>query len=251
MLLKLRFGLRSLLLCVAIIAVGITWINYLWEYPRHSVTALFFVPARAPQLLETEGHSFDELEFNRFLRTQEVLIRSPLIVEQALAALKPQEAQLAGIVGWRRPADFIERNLRVSWLGESEIMELQLVGRADDPKALAAVLSQIVSAYLAHQSGSDLQNIQREIDLRSEMILRLSDEVDQLFRHVAETKAARAEVSTPLSIDEQAARSNAKRKLWVAEQTLKRLELRQDVAQLNLRSPSRVTLLRVPAVSGP
>jgi len=181
------------LFVVGVIVLGITLISYLvvmgtglLEGP--AVTALIEVAMHDDVLVFSENTHNLPQEYQVFKATQAQLLKSPFVLMAALrkpeiAALEMVKRESADPVAW------LQDNLKVSFPGDSAIMEVSLTDR--NTAEAAKLVNAVVEAYMSevvecdrsmlHRRLADLDNVlarkEREIRKRRTTMKRLADEL--------------------------------------------------------------------------
>jgi polysaccharide biosynthesis transport protein len=121
-----------------------------------SARALLHVAAHAPKLsFATSDNSGD---YNDYLQTQFALMKSRLVINTALQ--QPAIAQLAAIRKQPDPVAWLEQNLDMSNVKNSEVVQVSLSPRCGaSGKDQAAIINAVVSAYLQEVAFVDVKRL--------------------------------------------------------------------------------------------
>lgn len=121
-----RFSLRTLLLAVAVVAVGL----YVYvSTARYDVTAIVVVSDRS-RALTSPGYDYRTVKASILQ-----LLRSDMVIRSAVESATGREV----------PVDQIRARLVIRFLDESEYLEISFRGREfrDDKKAITAIVNAI------------------------------------------------------------------------------------------------------------
>jgi uncharacterized protein involved in exopolysaccharide biosynthesis len=180
-----RFNRRVFLIALIIIAGGCA--VWYWAYPaKFKVQARLQLATLPPKVLfhsvETESVGDD---YKRYQNTQKGLIKSHLVLNAAIKDKSVSNFQL--IRGNIDPISWLAENLKVEFVGGSELMEISLSG--DNPVELAAIVNAVKRAYMEEvvnfeaarkgQRHAKLKELKREYEnLLNERRARLRQSIE-------------------------------------------------------------------------
>ncbi len=138
---------QTLALGVALLAIAISgpaaW--YLVPAAKYKTQARLQLAAQPPKVLfrtvETDTNGDD---YKRYQNTQLTLVKSQLVLNAAL--VDKSVSKYAMIRDKIDPIDWLKENLRVEFVGASEVMEISLSG--DDPVEIAGIVNAVKKAYM-------------------------------------------------------------------------------------------------------
>lgn len=117
---------------------------------------------------------------NKFVRTQIELMRSSVVLREALGDDRVGSAQ--HLVGKADRIAVIQGNLEVRQVGGSELYEVSY--DSPSPQESSDVVAAVIKQYFARQSDQGYRRVQRVIDLLEKERARRQLEVERLQRHV-------------------------------------------------------------------
>ena len=128
----------------------------------HEATALIQVHSEQPVI--TAPHDDRSDGYDRFIQTQMVLLRCPMVIDRALE--DSSVAKLPIVLAQRNKRAWLMQNLHVDQVGKSEIVEISFNANVDEA---AAIVDAVVESYLTYideiTDNTDkklLQNLQLE-----------------------------------------------------------------------------------------
>ncbi len=138
---------QTLALGVALLATAISgpaaW--YLIPAAKYKTQARLQLAAQPPKVLfrtvETDTNGDD---YKRYQNTQLTLVKSQLVLNAAL--VDKSVSKYAMIRDKIDPIDWLKENLKVEFVGASEVMEISLSG--DDPVEIAGIVNAVKKAYM-------------------------------------------------------------------------------------------------------
>ena len=133
-------AIALLLFCVA------TGATALWIYqgPKYTAVALLHIASREPWLLFQTSDQAREDDFEVYKNTQREVLSSRFVLTAALR--KPDAAKLRVVQRELDPVDWLQRELKVEFPLDAEIMRISLT--ADDPKEASILVNAVVEAYM-------------------------------------------------------------------------------------------------------
>ena len=147
--------------------------------------ARLHVAAEPPKVLfqtvETQIHD----DYRRYQSTQQTLVRSHLVLSAAL-----RDPKVGGCATLRRqvdPTEWLGENLKVEFVGGSEVMEISLNGSA--PEDLAIIVNRVVKAYMDEVVDVDAR---RRMGRRDQLV-KYKDRYAELLKRKRETMRKLAE----------------------------------------------------------
>ena len=173
------------LLLAVIAAVGI-W--FLLD-PQYRAVAWIRIEDRQ-QLFALPGQERSPL----FLKTQIELIKSPLVLNRAVA--QPEVSELEEVAKEPAPAEWLAENLNVKAVGGSELFQIYL--DSSEAQTAATIVNGVLDSYLQVQSEMTDAHFQRMMELlekekqqRSMDLQRLRANLQDLVKKSPETATAR------------------------------------------------------------
>ena len=215
---------------------------------KYTAESFLRVARQQPHLLYKLAPPDSDKEFDTYRRTQQVLVKSRFVLLAALR--KPEVAKLPSIQEKQRQGDpvrWLRELVKVEFPGDAEIMSVSVT--TGDPREAAMLATAVVDTYL-----TEVVNVERD-----QMRQQLS-EVDRIY--VAKETELRAKKSDLRQLAEQLGQSNPAKKngdspkpvsidlemmaadIRVLEQVLHDIALERERLKVEVRSPSRVTLLQ-------
>jgi polysaccharide biosynthesis transport protein len=137
-----RLHLVSFLIAIIVTAGGFfVWKSY---FAKFTARAKLLVSAQQPTVLfqTIENSDFNEADYKRYQLTQVLLVKSQLAVYTALQDLEVSKYRM--IRNQVDPIAWLQANLEVKFLAESEVMEIALSG--DDPDEVAGIVNAVKKA---------------------------------------------------------------------------------------------------------
>jgi len=138
-----RFSFVSFVL--ALIVTGGGYVTWRLLYPaEYKAQARLQVVAHAPRILfQTVGTDGKE-DYKRYQQTQQALVKSQLALSAALRDNSVSKYRM--IREQVDPIGWLQENLKVEFIADSEVMEISLSG--DDPQELAGTVNAVKQAYI-------------------------------------------------------------------------------------------------------
>jgi hypothetical protein len=137
-----RLVLIAFVLALVTTAAGYAvWKSYPAQFRAH---ALLQVDAHLPRVMLRSGETEPEVDYNRFKQTQQALIKSLLVLSAALE--NPTVKGYRMIQRQANPIAWLQDNLEVRFIDDSELMEIALSG--DDPNEVAGLVNVVKKGYL-------------------------------------------------------------------------------------------------------
>ena len=115
------------------------------EAKDYTATSLILVPMRQDSMASPDKLPRVQQEFTVYKNTQREFLRSPFVLAAALR--KPDVKSLELVKRQSDPIVWLQKNLKVSFPGDAELMQVSLVG--DDPKQVTALVRAVVDAYMS------------------------------------------------------------------------------------------------------
>jgi hypothetical protein len=150
-----RIFTYAALAIVALAGLGLIWAGDLLPLRAGLATpgrpcAKLLIASRAPRIL-FQTHAGDpadtEVEYQRYVKTQMGLMRSRFVMNTALHHDGISRLPLLKSQG--DPIEWLEKNLEVTRLGDSELLEVSLPSRTGfSTKEQASLINAVVSAYI-------------------------------------------------------------------------------------------------------
>lgn len=164
-------------LVLACIAATVVIMNY---KPDYMTSALVMVEDSAPYIAFS-GHT-PSGNTRKYVETQIELLRSSVVLNPVLA--RPEIARLDEFVQSTDPLSNLQKNLRLSRVGRSELYQVSYTSKS--PEAAMDVSNAIVAEYLAIQSDEEFKRTQRVIDILEEERRKRSLDVERLRQKVVD-----------------------------------------------------------------
>jgi uncharacterized protein involved in exopolysaccharide biosynthesis len=167
-----RIGLASLLVAFVVVGGGyVVWKSYPAKFKAH---ALLQVNARQPKVLYETGEIVAGEDYKRFQNTQLKLVKSQLVLE---TALQDREVSKYRMIGNRVNAiAWLEANLDVKFLSDSEVMEIALSGENADE--VAGIVNAVKKAYV-----EEIVNVEREqLVARHDALKKLKGQYENVIK---------------------------------------------------------------------
>jgi capsular exopolysaccharide synthesis family protein len=153
---------------------------YLLVEPVYEASAWLRIADNAPYLAyPAEG---GQRRFERFVQTQEELIRSPLVLGPVLS--QPEIARVPEIKKAKDPIQWLSKTIEVSPVGQSELFKVSYA--CPDPENSAGVVNAVVDEYFRLRGRTEAERTERVIELLEEERERRQAEVSRLRENVRE-----------------------------------------------------------------
>jgi len=144
----------------------------LWLFPESSsITALLLVKSNPANTVALEQQQrLTPKDFEIFQQTQLALLKSQFVLQSALS--KPEISQLDAVVKEPDPVLWLVEELRVSYPGEGEILEVRYDGE-EKPEEMEKIVDAVIAAYdsevlnkrriMSNETRSSLSKLQDEV----------------------------------------------------------------------------------------
>ncbi len=151
----MRFWTRSHLVSfvLALIVMGAGFVVWKFYHPTFKAHARLQVMEHVPRVLFHTVEIGGKEDYKRYQNTQQALVRSQLALS---AALRDSEVskyrmirELVDPIGW------LQDNLKVEFIADSELMEISLTG--EDPRELAGIVNAVKTAYIEEVVNVDIK----------------------------------------------------------------------------------------------
>jgi hypothetical protein len=207
------------------------------------VYALLHIVSQPPRILDrpTPGAREGETDqaYERFKRTQAVLMKTRLVANAALR--QPRIAELELVKQQKDPVWWLIDNLQVDFPNDSEIMRVWLPGKPS--KDLATLVNAVAQAYLAEIINKEKSNQAKHLDMLRGVVSRY-DEVLRSKRQALRALAESAGSSNPenlalkqkLALDQL---SRVQQELASVTSELRRAKLEIQLEQAREKDASR------------
>ncbi len=174
-----------------------TWWNYRWAW---SIAAALVLAAAAPLAvwlsvgsryqaeawLTIENHrpfiAFPGMGDQKFSRTQVELIRSPVVLGEVVK--RPEIAMLTEIKAQETPVEWLEEQVHVEAVNDSEIYRIEYEG--PNPTAAQLIVNAVMDTYVKFQQAKTDKTTQQIIDLLERQKEQRISELERLQKNVRE-----------------------------------------------------------------
>jgi len=173
-----RFNRGSFLL--ALIVTGGGYAVWNWFHPaKYQAHARLQVAAQVPRVLFRTIDTEIENNYKRYQNTQQTLVTSQLALN---AAIQDKEVSTYRMIREQvDPIAWLQANLKVEFIAESEVMEISLSG--ENPQELAGIVNAIKKAYIDEVVNVDIKmRVQRHDKLN-----KLKERYEELLKQRRET----------------------------------------------------------------
>ncbi len=154
-----------LALCLGVLATAATAGLLLFLFPESSkVTAYLQVQSKPAEKLFGQTQRMSHQEFEIFQQTQLALLKSHFVLQSALG--RSDVSQLDAVQKEKDPVQWLIDEMKVSFPGEGEILEIRYDGE-EDPEELRLIIDSVVMAY--EQEVLYKENARQE-ELREKLI---------------------------------------------------------------------------------
>jgi capsular exopolysaccharide synthesis family protein len=196
---KLLKALRRrwlLALCLGLLCAGGAMVATYMVLPPGKYTArvLLRVDSTPPKLLFNTAER--QTDYGTYQRTQQVLIKSRLVLNTALR--NPKVAELAVIKTQFDPVEWLDRRVGVDFVGGSEVMRISVSG--DNEQDIVTLVNAVTEAYLTEVVNKERIERMRRMDQLREQLTRLEGslrEKRKLLKQLAQNAgSSQAEVLT-------------------------------------------------------
>jgi len=172
-----------LALLMGLLIGGATAGLLLWLFPESSsIVAYLRVRSKPPTTVSLEQQQrLTPKDFEIFQQTQLTLLKSQFVLQSALS--KPEISQLDAVVKEEPdPALWLYEELRVSFPGEGEILEVRYDGE-EDPEEMKRVVDAVIAAYKSDVLDAERMRVEETRSnlgkLHSEVARELQDKLDK------------------------------------------------------------------------
>ena len=182
-----RFSFVSFLLALIFTAGGyVVWKSC---FAKFTARARLLVAAEQPKVFfETvESLHLDGADYKRYQLTQLALVKSLLALNAAL-----QDQEVSKYLMIRKQVDpiaWLQANLEVKFLGDSELMEIALSG--DDPDEVAGIVNAVKKAYIEEVVNADI----KQRTSRHDKLKKLKQQYGDILKERRDTLRKLAEIS--------------------------------------------------------
>ena len=236
---------------LGILTIGAVSIVCVALMPKYKATALIQMSSVAPVLLFAEDHSRWQRSFctagcsctalyDRFVNTQMAIMRSPAVINRALASTEVARTPI--VQRQRDQREWIVRNLQMRRDGNSEVLIVSFT--ANTPGVSEVIVNAVVHAYFEH-----IATATRGIDSNIVMSLvaerrRHQSVADQLRQSIVETREHEAREQEDMAAVQLADRlAFLQNELRRSERIMDMIDDRVIAIQAEQRAPSRIQLL--------
>jgi hypothetical protein len=182
----MRIWNRLVLLAFMLVIVVLTGGYLIWKVSPATLRAraLLQVVAHPPRVLFGAGEIETPHDYRRYQKNQQVLVKSLLVVTVAL--------QDQAVKGYRivreqiDPVAWLQRNLEVDFVEDSEIMEIALSG--GDHIEIAGLVNAVAKAYVDEVTSADA----RRRAERHAKLQQIKDKYDEMLKERRERLSAPA-----------------------------------------------------------
>ena len=167
-----RFNLVSLLLALIVTGGGYgVWTFYTAKFRAQ---ARLQVLSQRPIVLFRTVETETENNYKRYQKTQQTLVKSRLVINVAL--LDGNVSKYRMVREQSDPIAWLQDNLEVEFVGDSEVMEIALSG--DDPVELAGLVNAVKKAYMGEVVNVDTR---RRSD-RHEQLKKIKEKYQEILK---------------------------------------------------------------------
>jgi capsular polysaccharide biosynthesis protein len=135
---------RFIAFVIALVTVAGGFVVWNWYHPKFRAHARLLVAAHPPAILFKTGETDVDLDYTRFKSTQQALVKSQLVLNAALMDKNVSKYRI--IRDQIDPIAWLQDNLEVAFVQESEVMEIALSG--DESDEVAGVVNAVKKAYM-------------------------------------------------------------------------------------------------------
>jgi len=206
--------------------------------PQYTASAYFRVAYQPEFLVYSSGERPSEYAYENFKNTQIQLVKNRYVLATALR--KPDQnpiSRLTIIKNQEDPLGWLIRNLSVSFMGKSEIMEITLT--ANDPKEAADIVTAVMDAYLSEvvdyekdqrrKRLSDLDRLYTDKDLE---VRNKHNELKQLAEQLGTNETETPTLKQKLTFEELATHrqelARSQNEMWRLQCNLALLQVELD-----------------------
>jgi capsular exopolysaccharide synthesis family protein len=157
-------------LLAAIVAGVLVWY---YAVPTYRAVAWLQVDGSSPYIAFPQA---PEHKANPFVQTQIELIRSPLVLEEAVQSASIKDLPL--IRESAAPAAWLSKKLGVESVGMSDLLQISI--ETDSPQNAAKIVNAVVDAYVNYEMGQDVKRNTRIIELLERERVRRRDELQHM-----------------------------------------------------------------------
>ncbi|MCC6491947.1 MAG: polysaccharide biosynthesis tyrosine autokinase [Pirellulales bacterium] len=213
----------------------------LWCFPTVSnVTAYLQVKSSAEDVfVDTKAPRLSPTEIERQAQNHLALLKSPMVLESAL-----QDQAIAGLDAIRNQGDeallWLTDELRVSFPGDGEILEVRYEGE-EDPDQMVKVVDAVVKAYQNNVLMKDrLQSVATQQDLALVLESTKKDQEEKMAKYKARLEflgVSSEEIQIPQL---QGEIRNLESQIIVVKKELVDIEVMKELAIQNSKAPTAV-----------
>ena len=180
---RLQFSLLALLVLMTVVCVALFW----WTRPRRvDVVALLTVRSQSNS---PTGTANGALDFEIVQRTQLAYLKSAAILQAALS--DPQVAKLPLVKDRADPLAWLQQELRVEFVQNSEILSVRLAAPSNRGPQARTVLTAIVNAYVLAVAAAEQQRLQLQFQKLQAEYNALRVEIKDLSEQIATLRSQR------------------------------------------------------------
>ena len=128
-----------------LLAIPAAWSVWSMQTAKYSSSAFLRVSSQDVQLMFQTADQAGREDFRIFKNTQRQLVTSPFVLSKAVN--RPEVAALPAISEMPDPIQWLEAELKVLFLEDSEIMKVELAHA--DPKVAQTVVTAVIEAFLS------------------------------------------------------------------------------------------------------
>lgn len=241
--LRRRWLAASLLGTLAAAAVfAAVW--YLLPPPKYTASAKFLIPSKPEGTLY--DHPEAKTEFASFEDTQMAVLKSPVVLNRALNALKqPQVAGLEDLHHAADPVAWLEKEVHIDFPNGREILRLSVDAENQEAcKALVAAVSKSYLEEIANEAGKRRQHRLDELKGLTDTYETKLKKLRDGFRERGKAVGGGSDVAVALKqLESHEAALAARRELVEVESKLRNLQAEESQAAgrepANVEVPSR------------
>jgi hypothetical protein len=193
MLIRGMFAYAALAI-VALAGLGVIWVGNLLPLKAGLATpgkpkAKLLIASSQPRILfqaDAGNAAHPEVQYQRYLKTQMALMKSRFVFVTALG--QPDIAKSPLVKSLTDPVEWLEQNLQVSRLDDSELIEVSLPRTGFSSKEQASLINAVVGAYIDEVVNKERkQMVERQETLKkisktySEMMKTRKDTIRKLL----------------------------------------------------------------------
>ncbi len=211
-------------LVLVAVAATIVWISF---EPAYRATAWVKIENESP-FVAFPGPKTDP---KLFVRTQLELLRSPMVVERAVA--DKEVAQLPEIAEHESPSEWLSQRIAVEPVGQSELFHVTFDG--PHPQSAALIVNKLLDSYFDVHSNDTINRSKRVIELLEQEKSRRAKNLDSLRNHARElAKQATGKETVFMSTPQEVVRVH--NPLAALEDRLTTTEVEREVMQAQAKA---------------